>query len=685
MPLYVNGQVGEFAGENKLEVEELLFRGNSSFDKDLLTDIIRTKETPGGVSQFFYRTLGDKFGGKPEYFDPVTSDEDVELLGEFYKRNGFFNTQISTSVSVDSLDSTVTLLYSIVEGKQSFIDSVYYGGCDSLSVNLRTLLFKDPLITRGIAYVDSKVSGEVYRLLDILANNGYPTAKLDEEKSGAFRFLSSDNFLIRLVFVPGALYRFGEITVATDPPRSDITDNLSLRHLDFTAGEIYSNEKIVSSERNLNRLGLFETARIDHPITPDSSQGGIVPIEIRLRPRTRNELSPELIVSDEGGFFNIGTGVEYTNRNFFGDARTFTAHTRIRTQDIHRWSFRNVFQGKGLRDNSVKGAVELQLQVIQPYLFSRKLSGSWTSTIGVEKQETYILSILRNKIGLSNRFAAYTYGFFDWTLERVSPEILQDTLATQALLNILRQEDQRQFNSILTLTMQRDKTNDFFSPTAGFFHSISLEESGILPMLLRNDRTELPFTQYYKITLLGRWYKDLTTRRFNIMAWKLKTGYQDKYGESKRTPVSIPLNRRFFGGGSGSVRGWSARTLGAMSDERIQFGGNFVFEGSLEMRVSHFGGYGQLGFIKLENIVGVYFLDFGNVWSDIKDVRIRDVAVAAGIGIRYETFFGPFRIDYGIRLYDPKGIDGRYTVFQKRLIGEVLGRGVFHFGIGHAF
>jgi outer membrane protein insertion porin family len=122
-----------------------------------------------------------------------------------------------------------------------------------------------------------------------------------------------------------------------------------------------------------------------------------------------------------------------------------------------------------------------------------------------------------------------------------------------------------------------------------------------------------------------------------------------------------------------------------MPDELIQFGGNFIFEGSIEMRVSHFRGYGQLGLLKLENIMGVYFLDFGNVWSDIKDVRMRDMAIAAGIGLRYETFFGPFRIDYGIRLYDPKGPDGRYTIFQKRLMGEVLGRGVFHFGIGHAF
>jgi outer membrane protein insertion porin family len=166
---------------------------------------------------------------------------------------------------------------------------------------------------------------------------------------------------------------------------------------------------------------------------------------------------------------------------------------------------------------------------------------------------------------------------------------------------------------------------------------------------------------------------------------KLKIGYQEKYGESKNSGVSIPLNRRFFAGGSGSVRGWRARDLGAMPDELIQFGGNFILEGSMEMRVNYFRGYGKLGWIKLDNIWGVYFLDFGNVWNDIADFKPKDIAIAAGIGFRYETFFGPFRFDYGFRLYDPKEAAGRQTIFRKKFFGETLGNAVIHFGIGHAF
>ncbi|MBI4811426.1 MAG: BamA/TamA family outer membrane protein [Ignavibacteriales bacterium] len=671
--------------EQKYEINRIEFRGNKSFKPDILNELVLSKETPSGFSQFMYRTIGEKLGSKPEYFAPEIFNEDIRRLELFYQNNGYHHSIISGSTVLDSVEHRVDLIFSIVENRQSYVDSVLYVGLEELHPDIRSKILAEPMIKKGVPLIEDRASGEIRRVLNILSDNGFPTARFITEKSGKYEILSSGNFFLKYFFDIGRYYTFGEASVSVDPRREDIVNKLITRHLDFKHGDMYSREKIMSSERNLNRLGLFESARIDHPYISDTASSNVVPIEIYVRPKTRNELSPEFIVSDEGGFFNLGIGIGYVNRNFLGDARTFNTHMRIRTQDIQRWDFDRVFKGNGLRDFSVRGTIELQFQVIQPYLLTRTLSASWTSTLSAEKQQTYILSILRNKIGFSNQFARYTYGFFDWTLERVSPEILQDTIETQSVLNVLRQEDQPQFNSILTLTLQRDKTNDIFAPTDGFFNSISIEESGILPKLLPGIRAGLPFTQYYKMTLLGRWYKDLTWRRFNILAWKLKSGYQNKYGESRRSSVSIPLNRRYFAGGSGSVRGWNARELGAMPKELIQFGGNFIFEGSIEMRISHFQGHSDLWFIKLENILGIYFLDFGNSWADILDFRFKDFAVAAGIGLRYETFFGPFRIDYGFRVYDPSADNGRNTIFQKRFFNEVLSRGVFHFGIGHAF
>ncbi len=683
-PPIVIAQESQPAAREALEIRRIQLVGNHTFDDGALKDVMQTKETPGAFPKFLFK-ISEKLGSRAEYFDEEKFAADAKSLSDFYRDHGFYHTKITEETRVDSVRHAIDLTVEIAENVRSLVDTVDYRGLDSLSRDLLAELLKEPRILRWRAYEESQAVAEISRVLDFLGNHGYPLAYFDHEHSAKKELKTTAAFRVVLVFVMGRRYQFGETSIHVDPPRADITDGIVLRQLDIEPGALYSREKKISSERNLNRLDLFEAVRVDNPRLVDTSFSSTVPIDVFVRPRPRHEVSPELSASDENNAFNLGLGLGYTNRNFFGDARNFTTHVRVRTQSIQEWNFSEFFGGRGFRDPTVVGALELQFQVLQPYLFSRNLSGTWTSSISEEKQKPYILSILRNKIGLSNKFATYTFGIIDWTLERVSPEILGDTSDPVTRSALSRDENQAQFNSIMSATLQRDKTNDIFSPTDGFFNSITLGESGILPKLLPGLHAGLPYTQYYEVMLLGRWYQDLTNTRYNILAMKAKVGYQDKYGESRDLPVNIPLNRRFFAGGSGSVRGWRARDLGAMPDSLLQYGGNFILETNMEMRVNYFRGYGKLGFVRLDNIWVVYFLDAGNVWSDVTDFKPKEIAMAAGVGFRYDTFFGPFRVDYGLRVYDPKEVPGQQTIFQKRFFGDVLGSGVIQFGIGQAF
>ncbi len=664
------------AQEDGFEIGHIEFAGNHFLDRGPLLEVIKSKESPGGFSQFINKISGDRLGGKAEYFHPEQLPDDERLLSELYMDNGFYHTKITPGYTTDSARHTVTITYTIEENNRSFIDSIAYRGFDSLRRDVREKISHEPVLSAGTPYLRAKAGEEIRRVLDILINNGYRFARYVYDSSGAFEYLSTNRVVLVFYFSTGRQYNFGPISVTVDPPREDITPNLALRQLDFVPGDLYSEQKKASSERNLNRLGIFESARIETGVNPDSTSH-LIPISLFIKPRIRNEVSPDFIVSNENSELNLGLGVGYTNRNFFGDGRTFNTNLQARTQSLGQ-----LLGGKNFRDPEVVAAVDYQLQITQPYLFTRSLSGYVSADLGIDKQKPYILYISRNKIGLNKQFATYTSGTMEWTLERVQPEFLTDTAKVPT---IIRQEDKSQFNSILTLSLQRDKTNDPFSPTEGFFNSISVEESGLLPKLLQGSRFEPPYTQYYKVTLFGRWYDDLSKTRSNILALKLESGYQDKYGESRQRDVSIPLNRRFFSGGSTSLRGWRARELGAMPDQYLQYGGNFLFEGSVEMRVNHFRDLGKWWFIRFENIWMVYFLDYGNNWLELSDFRVKDIAVASGIGFRYETFFGPFRIDYGIRAYDPKAEAGHQTIFKKQFLSETLRSGVFHFGIGHAF
>jgi outer membrane protein insertion porin family len=668
-----------------LEIGRIEFHGNETIDDDRLRDAIESRETPGGLSKWFYRTFKEKIGSAPAYFDPTTFEHDLDRLRTFYEDQGFYSVEVSGESQPHEERRRIDLVFTVREGKRSYIDSVVYRGLDSLPPDVRGIILRDPLVRKGMPYERTRAASEVRRILDALTDNGHPAAQFDDENSAAEQYLSTNNFVLVMAFKPGKAYTFDGVNLKVEPPRDDITHSLVLHHLDFEEGDTYSRTKIRTSEAGLNRLGLFETARFENPGigVPDTAfPGNAVPLSLLLRLRPRNELAPELVVSDEGNVFNLGAGIGYTARNVFGGARIGTGRTRVRTQNIIGWNFGELFGGRGFRDPSIRGAAEVQAQFIQPYLFIRTLNLSLAAALSVEKQQPeYSLTILKSKLSLSNQFTQTTYGFLDWTIERTRPTILVDR--PDSVAGILREEDREQLNSIITLTVQHDKTNDILSPTAGYFQSVSLEESGILPRLVNAGPTT--FTQYYKITAMRRWYRDLSRTGFNIFAAKLRTGYQDKYGQSASLPVNIPLNRRFFGGGSGSVRGWKARDLGAMPDSLLPFGGNFMLEGSVELRIQHFRGFGKIWSLDLDNVRGVYFMDIGNVWSSINDFALRDVAVAAGFGFRYETFFGPFRVDYGFRLYDPRAPAGHQTVFQKKFFGETLGRGVFHFGIGQAF
>src|SRR6185503_12524888 len=115
----------------------------------------------------------------------------------------------------------------------------------------------------------------------------------------------------------------------------------------------------------------------------------------------------------------------------------------------------------------------IELRLLQPYLFSRRVSGFSTSSIGIEKQSLYQLSILRNRVGSSIQLARTAVGLVEWTLERVRPDILVVTDQPDTVIKLLRTEEKPQFNSIITFTWQRDMTNGLLSPTEGYIHTVS--------------------------------------------------------------------------------------------------------------------------------------------------------------------------------------------------------------------
>ena len=481
------------------------------------------------------------------------------------------------------------------------------------------------------------------------------------------------------------MYFFGGVTIRQEidslrspVPREDITDDILIRQLAYVPGQQYSVEDSAISVSNLNRLGIFDLRRMDMRIPARSDSSVVVPTAILIRPKDRYEMGPELIMSDENGSLNLGTGLGFTQRNFLGGARIFSTHLRFRTQTLG--AFPDYF---GKNTDAVSNA-DLTFELLQPYIFSNRIKGSWGFSFIVDKQKPYIQNIVRNKFGFSNRFTEYTNGFLDWTLEAVSSkknDSFRGDTTDPEIQRQLRLLQAQQFNSILEFTIQRDVTNDLFSPSEGFIHSMTIDEAGLFPLMIRGIFPNLPITQFYRLILSGRWYTEMAPRRFSILAVKLRGGIEDKYGAARSNPdIGIPQTHRFYAGGGNSVRGWNSRDLIASGDP--QLGGNLSLEGSVELRTNVLQG---LRDGLLDKIWLVEFIDVGNVWTDIQGMRPASLAIAAGFGIRYDTFFGPFRVDWGFRVYNPGEAEGQRWITQRQLFGQTFKEAIFHFGIGNPF
>lgn len=188
-----------------------------------------------------------------------------------------------------------------------------------------------------------------------------------------------------------------------------------------------------------------------------------------------------------------------------------------------------------------------------------------------------------------------------------------------------------------------DTRDNPFNPQSGLLAGASLK---LASSIFLSD------TEFAKIILYANQYHSLSKRI--VLAVSLRGGAAKGLGATKE----LPIIERFFLGGRTTVRGYEQDTLGPKGKDGTPTGGNAFLMGNLELRLDAGKGIGI-----------VTFLDGGNVWEKLQDVDIGGIKFTTGIGLRYNTPIGPFRIDYGYKL--------------SRELGE--GKSALHFSIGHAF
>ena len=118
----------------------------------------------------------------------------------------------------------------------------------------------------------------------------------------------------------------------------------------------------------------------------------------------------------------------------------------------------------------------------------------------------------------------------------------------------------------------------------------------------------------------------------------------------------IPFTKSYFAGGSNDIRAWQAYDLGPGTRKSgLEYNiGSLKFLTSVEYRFDMFG-----------SLKGALFVDAGNIWDITNSIfaesqakfsglqSLKDIAVGAGFGLRYDFSFLVFRLDLGFKMHEP--------------------------------
>jgi outer membrane protein insertion porin family len=461
---------------------------------------------------------------------------------------------------------------------------------------------------------------------------------------------------LEIYFTPGNKYLFNEIRVDKSGEGKDlVSDNLVKYVANIEVGQMYNEEEIAKSRLRLARTGLFNSINLKGNI--EDTVGSKVPLNIYGNISSMNDLSPEVFIDNEFNTSNIGVGLSYSRKNFFGDARRLTLSTKFKVNDIQNFNFFSTSDG----DTTIQTQIDVRVLLEQPFFFSRGISASLEAYF-----KTYNIFETRfeNEGGqLKLAIDMPTHTFINLLNPYLTLDILGYDIFSE-INNLSLVTTPRSTAAILGSAIGSTTTNDFFFPFKGYNLNQILE--------LALTRTVATFSGQYIQDSVG--VNEVRTDDIGFY-YKLQTiGYIQTFVGGDGL---IPPNQTFFAGGANSVRGWRAREL--VPENRISFigvtdpnednirGGTFILEGSFEYRRKFNPDFGY-----------ALFLDYGNTWNGYTNFQFKQIAVAVGLGVRYYSPFAPFRIDFGWKLWDPQN---EITLFERAFWQAFE----FHFGIGEAF
>ncbi len=536
--------------------------------------------------------------------------------------------------------------------------------------------------------------------------------------------------------VTGERYTLHGAEIILKKQNSAQTDfNLLTEQLLFQPGATYNYERYISTInefQNLPMMTIRQFGFTDDGSPPDYAADSLMPVYIFLQTLPKHSISFNVFGLHRYGF-GSGAGITYNNNNLFGNAENLQigvsgSFEYVTSETISDIGADSLTAGT---DGTIFQRFETRADYFLPQL-TFPFAGLNNNLFFADSRTRYSLSYSRSdqllfdinfNVGLNLRYQIRHNQRFTSLLDLIDLEILDTNPSARFQESIENEfEDEPlifqqiiadfrpQISSIFRYTFRSERT-DLVQRDYGYFSEYSVAVGGNVPFLIdrfvvtpgtvegnlpspaRLSENSLNYNRYVKLTANYRRYIPLSAN--TVFGYSGFIGYAIPYGQNS----NIPINQRFYAGGSNDIRGWDYYTLGPgglQLDNVAVAGGDIKLLAKTELRQTFLE-----DFLSTNWIIAL-FADAGNVWygpgnkilytennaslDDLNETRLnlekgrfgfdtfyKQIAVGSGIGLRLDLTYLIVRFDFAFRIHDlEKGWLNNDTVY-------------FSFGIGHSF
>jgi len=503
---------------------------------------------------------------------------------------------LNVGTTLTSNNEKILINIEINEGIQYKVGNIAFQGQlgNKTSVELNNLLD----IKTGDVFNRQIVINDIQKITDVYADQGYAFVNINPITKD---FLDTVDVTIDI-----SLNKKVYINRIIISGNTRTLDEVIRREIGVLEGGLYSRSVLRESIMSLRRLGYFSNVEIEAGDIPGINDK--INLFVKVEETKTGAVNFSVSHSNSYGI-SFGAGIK--EKNIFGSGNTLNAEFKL-SESYNRLSF--YFEDPNYNDqgHSVSyGAFVSEIKdddiMNDSYEIDTKgLSFGYGIPLTKNTRLNTSIEYSKNEIKCGSSFASSNYE------------------SKQCL-------DKNNDEFKLGVNWSESTLNDYMYPTDGKSNSIDF---GIaLP---------LGDYEYYNLNANHQSYEPL----INNLTLKLtgNLGLASGYGGK-----DLPFYKRYFGGGSGSVRGFGSKSLGPLYPNKKSKGGELSISGSANIIAPAFF------FDDNENMRMSAFIDTGNIYKKASDISLNDLRMSSGVGFAYLSPIGAIGMYWSVPILKKSG------------------------------